>query len=82
MIHAHKITVFLHQTEFQGLLDATVQSNVGTWSTSDTNYSAAKVLTSKKNNNVKIVLPAQELLVPEEMEHHIHGGGLIKEEAG
>jgi len=47
------------QTEFQGLLDATVQSNVGTWSTSDTNYSAAKVLTSKKNNNVKIVLPAQ-----------------------
>ncbi|WP_234300238.1 FISUMP domain-containing protein [Elizabethkingia bruuniana] len=47
------------QTEFQGLLDATVQSNVGTWSASDTNYGAAKVLTSKKNNNVKIVLPAQ-----------------------
>ncbi|MDV3719712.1 hypothetical protein CMU38_10745, partial [Elizabethkingia anophelis] len=47
------------QTEFQALIDATVQSSIGNFSASDTNYSAAKVLTSKKNNNVKVVLPAQ-----------------------
>ncbi|MCT4139117.1 hypothetical protein HZP64_17865, partial [Elizabethkingia anophelis] len=46
------------QTEFQALIDATVQSSIGNFSASDTNYSAAKVLTSKKNNNVKVVLPA------------------------
>ncbi|WP_078721094.1 FISUMP domain-containing protein [Elizabethkingia ursingii] len=47
------------QTEFQALIDATLQNSVGTWSASNTNYTAATVLTSKKNRNVKIVLPAQ-----------------------
>ncbi|MDV3721085.1 hypothetical protein CMU38_17835 [Elizabethkingia anophelis] len=47
------------QTEFQALIDATVQSSIGNFSVSDTNYSAAIVMTSKKNNNVKVVLPAQ-----------------------
>ncbi|AJW65181.1 Fibrobacter succinogenes major domain (Fib_succ_major) [Elizabethkingia miricola] len=47
------------RTEFQALIDATVQNNVGTWSASNTNYTAATVLTSKKNRNVKVVLPAQ-----------------------
>ncbi|MDV3509028.1 hypothetical protein CMU89_18720 [Elizabethkingia anophelis] len=47
------------RTEFQALIDATVQNSVGTWSASNNNYTAATVLTSKKNRNVKIVLPTQ-----------------------
>ncbi|MDV3926433.1 hypothetical protein CMT52_13210 [Elizabethkingia anophelis] len=47
------------RTEFQALVDNTIQSNIGTWSAGDTNYTAAKVLTSKRNSNVKMSLPAQ-----------------------
>ncbi len=47
------------QTEYNALLNATLQSNAGSWFASNTNYSAAKVLTSKRNANVKMSFPAQ-----------------------
>lgn len=47
------------KTEFQRLIDGTVHTDVGTWSNSSTNYSAAKVLTSKRNKSIKLTFPAQ-----------------------
>ncbi|MVZ65225.1 hypothetical protein GQF61_05120 [Sphingobacterium sp. DK4209] len=47
------------RTEFQRLIDATVHTDVGTWTKSNTNYSAAKVLTSKRNKSIKLTFPAQ-----------------------
>ncbi|MEN5233648.1 FISUMP domain-containing protein [Sphingobacterium faecium] len=47
------------QTEMEALMDATTFSNVGTWNESNTNYSAARVLTSKRKNGIKITFPAQ-----------------------
>ena len=47
-------------TEYQALVDATVGSHVGTWNegtSNSTNFSAAKVLTSKANANVRLTLP-------------------------
>lgn len=45
------------ETELNALIDATVQTNIGTQNNSATNYTAAKVFTSKRNANVKVVFP-------------------------
>ncbi|WP_337085684.1 hypothetical protein [Elizabethkingia anophelis] len=46
------------QTELQALLDNTVSSKIGPWSTSN-RYSSALVLTSKRNKSVILTFPAQ-----------------------
>lgn len=48
--------------EYQLLLDNTTNgssNNVGTWNESNTNFSSAKVLISKRKSSVKLILPAQ-----------------------
>ncbi|UZJ65740.1 hypothetical protein OKW96_06040 [Sphingobacterium sp. KU25419] len=45
------------ETELNALINATVQTNVGTQNNSPTNYTAAKVFTSKRNASVKVVFP-------------------------
>jgi uncharacterized protein (TIGR02145 family) len=45
------------ETELNALINATVQTNIGTQNNSPTNYTAAKVFTSKRNANVKVVFP-------------------------
>ncbi|WP_286752025.1 MULTISPECIES: fimbrillin family protein [Sphingobacterium] len=43
--------------EWASLVQATKYSRIGTWSVSNTNFSAAFVLTSKWNKNVKLTFP-------------------------
>jgi uncharacterized protein (TIGR02145 family) len=45
--------------EFQQLLEATIESNIGVWMEGNANYTAAKVFTSKDNKNVKMAFPSQ-----------------------
>ncbi|NAW49917.1 hypothetical protein GNY06_00400, partial [Elizabethkingia argentiflava] len=45
--------------EFQQLLEATIESNIGVWRQGNANYTAAKVFTSKGNKNVKMTFPSQ-----------------------
>ncbi|WP_260264046.1 FISUMP domain-containing protein [Elizabethkingia ursingii] len=46
------------RTELQSLLDGTTKSEIGTFSDSPTNFSAAKVYTSNRNSSVKLTFPA------------------------
>lgn len=46
-------------TQVQKLLNDVVASNQGNFTGSVTNYSSAKILTSKRKSNVKLTLPAQ-----------------------
>ncbi|WP_343559233.1 FISUMP domain-containing protein [Sphingobacterium sp.] len=43
--------------EAEFLISGTTASNIGLWAASQSNYSAAKVLTSIRNKNVKLTLP-------------------------
>ncbi|WP_133228630.1 hypothetical protein [Sphingobacterium corticibacter] len=47
------------RANLQELLDGVVVTRRGNWSESNTNYSAAAVLTSRRNANVVLTLPAQ-----------------------
>ncbi|MFZ4861346.1 hypothetical protein ACL9RF_04110 [Sphingobacterium sp. Mn56C] len=47
------------QIEWRDLLESTTASNVGNFKIHDTHFNAAKVLTSKRKKNVRLVLPAQ-----------------------
>ena len=46
------------RTELQSLLDGTTKTEIGTFSDSPTNFSAAKVYTSNRNSSVKLTFPA------------------------
>jgi len=47
------------EDEYNELFANTSPSSRGDWRESSTNYTAAKVLTSKNNKNIKIIFPAQ-----------------------
>ncbi len=49
-------------TEHQHLINATVATNRGPFTAGNTNYNSGKVLTSRRNSNVTLVLPAQGFL--------------------
>ncbi|GAA4179561.1 FISUMP domain-containing protein [Sphingobacterium ginsenosidimutans] len=55
--------------EAESLISGTTASNIGLWAASQTNYSAAKVLTSIRNKNVKLTLP-----VGGRVQTHDYGG--------
>ncbi len=44
--------------EVNDMLSATVSSSIGDWTNSATNFTAARVLTSRRNANVKLTFPA------------------------
>lgn len=46
------------RAEMDLLVSATISSTIGTWNESPTNYSAAKVLRSRRNANVQLTFPA------------------------
>ncbi len=43
--------------EVEALYAATIATDIGNWNNSSTNYTAAKVLTSRRNANVKLTFP-------------------------
>ncbi len=45
------------KSEFESLISSTTQTNIGNWTESSTNFSSAKVFTSKRNKNVRLTLP-------------------------
>ncbi|WP_278550945.1 FISUMP domain-containing protein [Elizabethkingia bruuniana] len=45
--------------EFRALRTGIIETQTGTWKEDNTNYSAAKILTSKRNSSVKLTFPAQ-----------------------
>ena len=55
--------------EAQFLISGTTANNIGSWSASQTNYTAAKVLTSIRNKNVKLTFP-----VGGRVQTHDYGG--------
>lgn len=65
------------RTEYLKLLDNTTATNIGKWETTDqvrTNFSAAKVLTSKRKAGIKITLPAQGWMAPSATAPHVSHG--------
>ncbi|MCL1668316.1 hypothetical protein M2T82_09615 [Elizabethkingia ursingii] len=52
------------QTELQDLVDATNGSAIGSWTASNTNYTAGLVLTSKRNSSIRLTLPVQGQFIP------------------
>jgi len=45
--------------EYQDMINWTVQSNTGSFTTSNTNFTGVKIFTSKRNSNVKLLFPMQ-----------------------
>lgn len=63
------------KTEYQQLINATVQSNIGSYVQNVANFSAGKVFTSRSNTNVKLTFPIGGNLYDVNGTITVHGGG-------